>query len=385
MVLSKNAAYYKLNMGNLPDELYHHKVPIEKWLELAETTDDPKGFPVNTLNKLTKLDPAVEMERIVGIALWMLFNVLPFALIGLCITSIFSTYARYALVILGIYMTVLTVIEYFYFTPLFVKRYEVPPNMGDDIRENQYSLFSERNTSKYMNTTIVWPKSLQRPVMEDKPVIFCLVPHGVAPFGATAYPMWGKVWSSKLCHWTCAEILFSLPFVGYFMKKIGYIPAKSKNILDTLQKKEESVGVFLDGIAGMFQVDSREEKAFLKKRKGIVKIALRAGVPIIPVYAFGHSATYTVAVDPFGILESISNALQASVVPFFGRFGWFLGPPRRVPVSLCLGDPIMCPSIAEPTKEDIDKYHAQMVESFTQTFEKHKAAYGWPDKKLKIV
>jgi hypothetical protein len=54
----------------------------------------------------------------------------------------------------------------------------------------------------------------------------------------------------------------------------------------------------------MFHQSRNEERAYLKKRKGIVKIALRAGAPIVPVYGFfGHTSLYTVIVDPFGVLD----------------------------------------------------------------------------------
>ncbi len=376
--MTKEKTFFKLNMGTLPDELYFDEIPVEKWLAFAEST---KGrFPSNSLNKLVPLDSMVEIERIIGISLYMIGNVLPFIVPPLTLGAFISPFATYALVGLLLYVGILTVIERFYFAPYFLKRYKRSSVMSSNIKDNQY-LFTERNTCKYVNTTIVWPDSFQK--FHDKPVIFCMVPHGVAPFGATAYPMWSKVWSSKLCHWTCAPVILRLPFIGYFMNKIGYIPAKSKQILDTLTKKEESVGVFLDGIAGMFQ--GSQERAYLKQRKGIVKIALRAGVPIIPVYGFGHTILYTVLVDPFGILEYLSNHLQASLTPFFGRWGWFLGPPRRFPVTLCLGEPIECPTIAEPTVDDVNKYHAQMVAGFQQVFDQHKEAYGWGNKTLTIV
>ena len=169
------------------------------------------------------------------------------------------------------------------------------------------------------------------------------------------------------------------------MRKIGYVAAKSKSILDVLQKKNENIGVILDGINGMFQTSADKEIAFLQARKGIVKIALKAGAPIVPVFGFGHTALYTLTVDPFGILKSLSTALDTSFTPFFGRFGWFLGPPRRTPVTVCLGNPVQCPRLDNPTQEDIDKYHGYMLDAFREVFDTHKRAYGWGDKELRIV
>jgi len=371
-------------MGTLPDELYSEEIPVEQWLALAEeSSKTSNGFPPNSLNKLVPLDPMVEMERIVGISLYMLGNVLPFVVGPLLLAAWFTIIGRYAVIALTIYFVVLSSVSALYFAPYFRRRYKRSKFMGSNIKDNQY-LYTEWNTSKYLNTTVVWPDTMMDPKWKGSPLIFCLVPHGVAPLGATAYPMWSKLWSSKLCHWTAAPVVLSLPLIGFFMKQIGYIPAKSQNILDTLMKKEESVGVFLDGIAGMFQ-GGKTERAYVKQRKGIVKIALRSGVPIVPVYAFGHTAAYSVLVDPFGILEALSNRLQASLTPFFGRWGWFLGPPRRVPVTLCLGEPIVCPKMADPTKDDVNQYHAQMVAGFQQVFDQHKGAYGWSDKVLTVV
>ena len=55
--------------------------------------------------------------------------------------------------------------------------------------------------------------------------------------------------------------------------------------------------------------------------KGICKISLQTGCPIVPVYGFGHTTLWTVIADPFGILEKLSVYLNVSICPFYGRFG----------------------------------------------------------------
>ena len=90
-------------------------------------------------------------------------------------------------------------------------------------------------------------------------------------------------------------------------------------------------------------------------------------------------------VDPFGLLKKLSYVMGASLTPFFGRFGWFLGPPRRIPVTVALGNPVKCPQVADPTHEEIDKYHQQLLDSYSELFETHKEAYGWSHKSLKFV
>ena len=399
--------YYKLNLATLPDELYNKQTPVEKWLDL--TTSSEGGFPPNSLNRVQPIERDVEIERLAGIAFYMLANVLPFALPVLIISAIFSQISALLLKFVLVYSFILYLIVNSFNTK-FTKKYRRPNNLSPvDIKDNQY-LHTERNNQKYMSMQFVWPQTMQRPLLKDQSMIFSIIPHGVAPLGITAYPMWSKLFNDRLCHWTCAPVILKIPILQKFMRAIGYIPAKAKDISEVLTKKEENVGIILDGIAGMFQ--SHDEKAYVKKRKGIVKIALRCGASIVPVYGFGHTSLvsislyapalllnapalfnprayfyskWKVVVDPFGILEWLSLKLDVSITPFFGRWYWFLGPPRRVAVCVCMGDPIQCPKIENPTQEEIDKYHELLVKGYEQVFEQHKEAYGWSEKTLQFI
>jgi len=313
----------------------------------------------------------------------MIGNTVPFAVPLLLAASYFSAVGALIFKVYMVYFTTLFVVFTYYFYPKYMKRYNRPKSMSKtDIKDNQY-LYTERHTQKYLSMQFVWPESIQRPALNDQPVIFAAIPHGLSPLGITAYPMWSKLFNDKLCHWTCAPVVLKLPLISSFMKAIGYIPAKAKNITDTLIKKEENVGIILDGIAGMFQ--AHDEVAHVKRRKGIIKIALRAGAAVVPVYGFGHTSLWKIVVDPFGFLEWLSIKSDVSVTPFFGRFNWFLGPPKRVAVCVCMGDAIKCPKIEEPTQQDIDKYHGLLLKGYDQLFEQHKVAYGWGDKKLQFV
>ena len=372
--------YYKLDCASLPDRLFNKETDVKEWSSLATKSDGK--FPAGSLSKLLPVDRDVEIERINGISLYMIGNVLPFALPMLVVASMLSDTGMLLLKLFLLYFGVLFALSKFYFFPKFIKKYNRPKELGSDIRDNQY-LHTERNNQKYTSLRFVWPETIHRPALDGQPVIFCAIPHGAAPLGITAYPIWSKLFNEKLCHWTCAPIVLKIPLVSTYMRKVGYIPAKARNIVETLTKKEENVGIILDGVAGMFQ--GHDEIAHINNRKGIIKIALRAGVPIVPVYGFGHTSLWKVVVDPFGILEKVSVSLDISICPFFGRFGWFLGPPKRVGVSVCVGEPVRCPKIDQPTQQDIDKYHGLLLKHYEDLFEQHKEAYGWSDKKLKFV
>ena len=248
------AEYYKFDIGRLPDELFSPDVPVSKWLATCETTTNKKGFPPNSLNKIDKIPLDVELERLVGIALYMLGNVLPFLIAPGILVAVFGgTHGRFLVGAVLAYFLGLTILEYIIFRPYFIRKYKQESIIAkgySSIRNFQY-VFTERNITKYLSMHFVWPKALHRPNMQDKPMIFCLVPHGVAPIGITAYPLWSKLWNDRLCRWTTVPVVLKLPFVGTLVRKMGYIPAKTPDILNTLTKKEENVGIILDGIEGM--------------------------------------------------------------------------------------------------------------------------------------
>ena len=166
----------------------------------------------------------------------------------------------------------------------------------DALKANYFG-FAERHGMRYFSMKAVFPASLHpslRPHAPDdfvqgKPIIFCLIPHGVIPLALMAHPMYWW-FNNRICRWTAASVVFKLPVIGTVVKSGGYIEAKAKAIEETLSKKDQNVGVVLDGIAGMFN-DSDDsnpiERGHVMSRKAIVKIALRTGATIVPVYQFG--------------------------------------------------------------------------------------------------
>jgi len=404
MTMATKPSFYKLSAAELPDQLFRKEVSANDWVGCdepcnggkkrpwIETTTDTNGFAPGSLGRIVPIDKVVELERIIGLPMYMVANVSPIVVpTGTFLWVVFGfAWAKYLALGVGLYHGTLVTIWRLVFVPIFLKRYNRGTKLVHDLdpkdhNHSQY-LFTERNITKYCSMSYVWPESLQRPALTDsqgrngdKPVIYCVIPHGLVPFGLVGYPYWSKVWNSKLCSWTCAPFLLKLPIVGHYLNAIGYVPAKSKPILETLTKKDRNVGLVLDGIDGMFQSSSQNEIGAILNRKGICKIALKANVAIVPVYGFGHTGIYDVVVDPFGILQYLSAKLHLSLTPFFGRWGWFMGPAKRnVPITMCLGDPIYPPNnlnADDITQKQIDEHHSKLLTGFTRIFETHKTAY----------
>ena len=99
-----------------------------------------------------------------------------------------------------------------------------------------------------------------------------------------------------------------------------------------------SVVIYVGGIAELFKSSRKEERLYLSQRKGFIKLALREGVDVIPVYLFGNTSLFTVVKT--GLLANLSRKLQVSLTYFWGKY--YLPIPRDDKVSQC------CPLLYQP-------------------------------------
>ncbi|RVW29536.1 Diacylglycerol O-acyltransferase 2D [Vitis vinifera] len=101
-----------------------------------------------------------------------------------------------------------------------------------------------------------------------------------------------------------------------------------------------------------------DEVAFLKSRKGFVRIAMEMGRPLVPVFCFGQVFVFFPTRSPL---------------------------PYRHPMDVVVGRPIEVKKNAQPTVEEVIEVHGQFVEALNDLFEKHKARVGHADLQLKIL
>lgn len=203
-----------------------------------------------------------------------------------------------------------------------------------------------------------------------KKFIFGMQPHGVISF-------------VSLCSWinapaevrnvptAVASVLLKTPILKNVMGIYGLTPASGSNMKRVFQKGVGIKGcivLYIGGIAELFKTCPTEERLYLKNRKGFIKIALREGVDIVPVYLFGNTSVLNVLKNSF--LENASRKMQMSVTYFWGK--WFLPIPRDDKLLYVRGKPLGLPFIPEPTDDDVNKWHGKYCEEVTRLFEMNK-------------
>jgi 2-acylglycerol O-acyltransferase 2 len=101
---------------------------------------------------------------------------------------------------------------------------------------------------------------------------------------------------------------------GQLISFAGGVDAGPKEVSKAI-KDGCSVSICPGGIAEMFWgypkegCLPREEYAFLRSRKGFIRIAMKHNVPVVPVYCFGNTHAMHKAKTPW-ILEALSRSVN---------------------------------------------------------------------------
>jgi hypothetical protein len=174
------------------------------------------------------------------------------------------------------------------------------------------------------------------------------------------------------------DINMFFPFLRDLGLWVGAIRA-SKEALDGCIRRGISVVLVVGGAEEA--LDARPGRADLKlaTRFGFVKLALRHGAGLIPVFGFGENDLYDQLVPnpPGSVVRDIQTRLKDilgfSLPVFKGRWGTFL--PNRKPLVAVVGRPIDCPKIEDPSDEQVQYYHKKYVEALMDLHERYKGRY----------
>jgi len=243
-----------------------------------------------------------------------------------------------------------------------------------------------------------FPISLTRTVTLDpeKNYIFGYHPHGIISVGAvcnfaTFATSFDELFPGVDLRLLTLAVNFKVPFLREILLAMGVNDASKESITFNLSQKGRSVMLVIGGAAESLETDVGTNNVVLENRKGFVKMALKTGASLVPVFSFGENDIFE-TVHFQGRWKRAQMMMQKKLgfaFPiFFGRaltgglfhrlfktnYGLF---PFRTPIHSIVGRPVEVPQMRESeiTGEIIAKYHALYVEELQKVHDEWKESF----------
>jgi 1-acyl-sn-glycerol-3-phosphate acyltransferase len=175
----------------------------------------------------------------------------------------------------------------------------------------------------------------------EPPVLFIGI-HSGAPFVWDAWTIGAQWWrhfgSSRPLHGTAHDALMALPAVGAYFRRMGVLPAAPDSITAALAAGHD-VALWPGGEVDSLRPWTKRDEAILAGRMGFVKLAIRSGVPIVPISTVGGPDSMPVLATG----RRLAKALQLDKVARLKMFPIALQAPWGI-------SPALLPEIPLPTK-----------------------------------
>ncbi|XP_075384267.1 2-acylglycerol O-acyltransferase 3-like [Tenrec ecaudatus] len=183
--------------------------------------------------------------------------------------------------------------------------------------------------------------------------------------------------------------VFRLPIYRDFLMNFGFCSVDRQNLDYILSQNRcgQLVFIIIGGAQEALYSGPGQHHLNLLNRKGFVRLALRHGASLVPIYSFGENDIFNVKTFPTDSWQYLCQMTFKKLVGFapciffgqslFSAKSWGLMPFPR-PITTVVGRPIDMPQVVHPTEEDVDHYHTLYLKALDRLFEEHKGSCGVP-------
>ncbi|VVC95730.1 unnamed protein product [Leptidea sinapis] len=219
----------------------------------------------------------------------------------------------------------------------------------------------------------------------SKNYLFACFPHGVVcsgafgAFGTNALDFY-KVFPGLSCHMITLAGHFMVPLFRDLVLALGGCASSQESLLyllDTKRHQGNCVALIVGGAAEALDSHPGEYKVILSRRKGFIRVALKSGAPLVPVFSFGETDVFRPPSNPHdSLLRKFQERFRqlTGISPLFpigrGVFQYTFGVlPMRAPITTVVRKNL------DPTDEEIDSLHAEFTKRLIDLFEAEKSKY----------
>jgi 2-acylglycerol O-acyltransferase 2 len=232
--------------------------------------------------------------------------------------------------------------------------------------------------------------------------MFCLHPHGVLSLShAINFATNGTGFFSKFPGIKCLLVTlrqqFKVPFHREYLLGLGVVEVSKESLLNTLTRGPGwSVAIVPGGAQEALDAVNGTMRLTVLRRKGFVRIALRTGASLVPVFAFGENELYKSVkgakrLMPIRLWQNFLKRMYGIVSPTVMGRGVFNRKcpdpfmiPFRQPVTTVVGPPLELPRLPDPMPSDVDYWHEKYIEKMKELWELSAPTYA-PGVELELV
>ncbi len=166
--------------------------------------------------------------------------------------------------------------------------------------------------------------------LPEAPVLLIGI-HSGAPFVWDAWTVgvqwWRKFGQDRQLHGTAHDALMAIPLIGRYFRAMGVLPAAPDSIATALAEGRD-VALWPGGEVDSLRPWSERDRANLAGRTGFVKMAIHAGVPIVPIATIGGADAMPVLIrgDRLSRTLRLDKVFRLKVFPLAVSLPWGIAP-----------------------------------------------------------
>jgi 1-acyl-sn-glycerol-3-phosphate acyltransferase len=198
--------------------------------------------------------------------------------------------------------------------------------------------------------------------LPDPPALLIGI-HSGAPFVWDAWTVgiqwWRRFGDERTLHGTAHDALMAAPGIGAYFRRMGVLPAAPDSIAGALAAGHD-VALWPGGEVDSLRPWVKRDEAVLAGRKGFVRMAIRAGVPIVPIATVGGPDSMPVLFSGRRLAKvlQLDRVARLKIFPIALSAPWGIGPamlpeiPLPTKIRTAFQEPIELDSDPERAEDD---------------------------------